>query len=421
MTADDPLRVLHADDPPVQPDPAFAAALRGRLQAALSLPYGSEEIVMSGTAAAIAELDQQQPAAEQPRPAALPYLTVGDARAAIAWYGDAFGAELLGSPIVMEDGRIGHAELAIAGGVLYLADEFPDLGLRAPIPGATSVSLMLAVTDTDVALARAGSRGADIERKPYEAHGSRSATIRDPFGHRWMLTGPVRGSIRPGDIGYVEVRTPDPARAAAFYTHVLGWSCGPDGAVTNTVERIGLSVDPRTTMFCCYAVDDLVAAQEAISAAGGRVGAARRFPIGDGIEATDAAGSPFGVYLPDADQPRPLLNGTEPGELSYVTHQVPESAPFREFYSRVFGWTFAPGHVTDGWEVHGTQPMAGVAGGSAHPVTVAMWTVADVDAAVRRVREAGGTVIAEPSRQSYGVTAECADDQGGRFYLGTNH
>ena len=46
--------------------------LRARLEAALSFPPGSEGVVMSDTAAAITE---------PPRPAALPYLTVGDARA----------------------------------------------------------------------------------------------------------------------------------------------------------------------------------------------------------------------------------------------------------------------------------------------------------------------------------------------------
>ena len=66
MTTRDPLRVLHADDPPVQPDPAFTAALRTRLESALSLPAGSEEIVMSGTADVLAELDQPQPTQEQP-------------------------------------------------------------------------------------------------------------------------------------------------------------------------------------------------------------------------------------------------------------------------------------------------------------------------------------------------------------------
>ena len=51
-------------------------------------------------------------------------------------------------------------------------------------------------------------------------------------------------------------------------------------------------------------------------------------------------------------------------------------------------------------------------------MTVPMWTVEDIDAAVARVREAGGTVIDEPSQQSYGRSALCTDDQGSRFYLG---
>ena len=47
-----------------------------------------------------------------------------------------------------------------------------------------------------------------------------------------------------------------------------------------------------------------------------------------------------------------------------------------------------------------------------------MWTVAAINDAVARVREAGGTDVSEPTRQPYGVTAECRDDQGCRFYLG---
>ena len=62
--------------------------------------------------------------------------------------------------------------------------------------------------------------------------------------------------------------------------------------------------------------------------------------------------------------------------------------------------------------------MSGVAGGNPEAVTVPMWTVDDINAAVARVREAGGTVIEEPSQQSYGKSALCTDDQGARFYLG---
>ena len=78
---------------------------------------------------------------------------------------------------------------------------------------------------------------------------------------------------------------------------------------------------------------------------------------------------------------------------------------------------FESGRIADGWQSSGPHPMGGVAGGSAQPTTVPMWTVADIHDAVAKVSEAGGTVIQEPAAQPYGVTAECTDDQGARFYL----
>ena len=171
-------------------------------------------------------------------------------------------------------------------------------------------------------------------------------------------------------------------------------------------------------MFCCYAVSDLDAARRAIVDAGGELGEEHQFAVGTVVDATDALGMPLAVYRPEADQPRPQLNGFGPGELSYVTYEVGDSSAFRDFYGRVLGWVFEPGRIDDGWQITDAHPMAGVAGGSAEPTTVPMWTVADVEDAVARVREAGGTVIQEPTRQPYGVMAECRDDQGTRFYLG---
>ncbi|WP_246395808.1 VOC family protein [Actinomadura luteofluorescens] len=46
-----------------------------------------------------------------------------------------------------------------------------------------------------------------------------------------------------------------------------------------------------------------------------------------------------------------------------------------------------------------------------------MYTVDEIEPAVARAREAGGTATA-PARQPYGITSECTDDQGSRFYLG---
>lgn len=423
----DPLSVLHGDELPVQPDPAFATRLRARLESALSLPNRTQGVVMTGTDTAIAELNE--PAAEPavaaapPRPAALPYLTVANARDAIAWYVDAFGASVVGDPFEMEDGRIGHAELAIAGGVLYLADEYPEIGLKAPDPQATSVSLMLHVPDTDATLERARERGARVQSEPYENYGSRNATIVDPFGHRWMLSGPVTGAAVPiqhGDVGYVSVWTPDADRAAAFYGHVLGWTYDPaTHQVTNTTQHIGIfSVASPQGMLCCYAVTDLAGARQSILDGGGSVGESQEFDFGTVLEATDPQGTALAVFQPAPGTPRPQLNGSGPGEVSYITYEVTDSSAFRAFYSRVLFWTFQPGRIQDGWQVEQTHPMAGVAGGSTQQVTVPMWTVEDVDAAVARVREAGGTVIEEPSQQAYGKSAQCTDDQGTRFYLG---
>lgn len=64
---------------------------------------------------------------------------------------------------------------------------------------------MLPVHDTDATVALARGRGGRVEREPYEEYGTRNATVIDPFGHRWMLAGPMRESaaapdpIRHGD------------------------------------------------------------------------------------------------------------------------------------------------------------------------------------------------------------------------------
>jgi len=171
-------------------------------------------------------------------------------------------------------------------------------------------------------------------------------------------------------------------------------------------------------MLCCYAVTDLSGTRQAILDGGGSVGEAQEFDFGTVLDATDSLGTAFAVFEPAPGTPRPELNGSGPGELSYINYEVTDSSAFRAFYSRVLFWTFEPGRIQDGWQVQHTHPMAGVAGGGDQQVTVPMWMVEDIDVAVALVREAGGTVIDEPSQQAYGKSAQCADDQGTHFYLG---
>lgn len=121
-----------------------------------------------------------------------PYIAVGDAAAAIAWYVDVLGAEVVHEPIVMPDGRIGHVELAVDGARWMMSDEHPELHVEAPAPGrGAAVTLHLTVEDVDAVCARVTAAGVALDRGPQDNPGlGRVAVFRDPFGHRWFLHQP---------------------------------------------------------------------------------------------------------------------------------------------------------------------------------------------------------------------------------------
>ena len=121
-----------------------------------------------------------------------PYIAVSNARAAIGWYADVFGATVTFEPIEMPDGRIGHVELDIDGASLMMSDAHPDLQCPAPVIGEGSpVTLHLSVTDVDAVVGAARTAGAVVDRGPEDNPGiGRVAVLRDPFGHRWFLNQP---------------------------------------------------------------------------------------------------------------------------------------------------------------------------------------------------------------------------------------
>ncbi|HRD76414.1 MAG TPA: VOC family protein [Hyphomicrobiaceae bacterium] len=122
--------------------------------------------------------------------AVMPYLRVRDASAAMEFYKTAFGARERFR--LTMSGKIGHAEVEIAGAVVMLSDAFPDMGLDAPA-GSTEAPLppmMLSVyvDDVDATLARAVQHGAKTVRPAKtEFYGERVAKLVDPFGHVWSL------------------------------------------------------------------------------------------------------------------------------------------------------------------------------------------------------------------------------------------
>jgi len=129
----------------------------------------------------------------------VPYLTVSDASAAIAFYCQVFGA--VETMRIASGDRIGHAELLLGGAALMLSDECPQTNVRGPHTiGGSPVCLMLYVDDVDAVVERALAAGATLLR-PVENqfYGDRGGKLSDPFGHIWWLASRIE-DLAPDEI-----------------------------------------------------------------------------------------------------------------------------------------------------------------------------------------------------------------------------
>ena len=131
----------------------------------------------------------------------VPYLSVTDAKRAVAFYSRVFGVEPLMS-LSMPDGRLMHCEFRVGDVRFFLSEELPEHG-GTPSPaslGATTVAIHLYVDDCDAMLARMKSCGATVLMEPADMFwGERFARVRDPFGHEWGITTRLR-DMTPNEI-----------------------------------------------------------------------------------------------------------------------------------------------------------------------------------------------------------------------------
>ena len=116
-----------------------------------------------------------------------PYLVCKDAAQAIEFYKKAFGATEL-YRIPMPGGKVGHAEIKIAGAIIMLSDEFPEHGLSPATLGGTTVSILVYVPDVDAFAERAVAAGATLAQPVKDQfYGDRSCRLHDPSGHNWLF------------------------------------------------------------------------------------------------------------------------------------------------------------------------------------------------------------------------------------------
>lgn len=125
-------------------------------------------------------------------PAILPYLTVRDARATLAFCEAAFGGETL---MVQEaDGAVNHARVQIGDGLVMLYEErsgaYEGNGAPATL-GGSPVAIRLELDGAaavDTTFERALSAGATAVVAPLDRPWGRLAEVRDPEGHFWRLS-----------------------------------------------------------------------------------------------------------------------------------------------------------------------------------------------------------------------------------------
>jgi PhnB protein len=118
-----------------------------------------------------------------------PGLAFKDAARAIDFYKKAFGAEEV-SRMPGPGGRgVMHAEIRIGNSMLFVGDEFPGMGSRAPESlGGTTATLFLYVSDVDAAFKKAIAAGArELMPVADMFWGDRFGKVVDPFGQEWGL------------------------------------------------------------------------------------------------------------------------------------------------------------------------------------------------------------------------------------------
>jgi PhnB protein len=109
-----------------------------------------------------------------------PWLSVGDANAAVAFYQRAFAATV--GELVDVDGVVQVAELIAQDAPFWVQhdDELPH-----DVDPGRAVRMIIYVDDPDAAYARALAAGATEVAAVHEENGWRTGRFVDPFGHQW--------------------------------------------------------------------------------------------------------------------------------------------------------------------------------------------------------------------------------------------
>ena len=242
---------------------------------------------------------------------------------------------------------------------------------------------------------------------------------------------------RAGTVVWIDLSTPDPHRAMAFYGSLLGWEHDEQvtPAGTYVVERVaggevgGLmeqspdelasGIPARWTVF--FACDGLEACLDRAQRLGGSV-LQPPLPIPGGVRvaaAADPTGAVFGLMEGPLAEHGLVRQGR--GSLSWVECLSRDAPASRRFHEELFGWKSEEGTggyvmlSLDGVPVGGLMAMPPTVPGGVPSSWSVYFAVDDAGAACALATELGGTVLEQPHDIDEGRFAVLADPLGAVF------
>ena len=123
------------------------------------------------------------------RPTIVPAVYYEDAWAALNWLEAVFGFER-SMVITDKDGKLGHSEMRISDGLIYVGTVWAAHTVSPAAVGARNTqAIHVHLTgELDAHCARARAAGAEIVREPEDQfYGDRVYAARDPEGHVWTF------------------------------------------------------------------------------------------------------------------------------------------------------------------------------------------------------------------------------------------
>jgi uncharacterized protein len=243
----------------------------------------------------------------------------------------------------------------------------------------------------------------------------------------------ARTEHTPGTPSWIDLGSPDPDAAGAFYGALFGWDVPPGTPEMGgyriatlggkSVAGIGPQPEPGPSWWSVYItvaeVDATVARAEIHN---GTV----LVPPMDVMEAgrmavlADTNGLPISIWQPNQHIGAQVVN--EPGTFTWNEMSTADVRKTHSFYEAVFDWAVDPEQSTEEALIFtlGGRTVCGAhtAGPNEPPGWMVWFNSTDADAAAAKVTELGGSVIMPPTDMSFGRATVVADPQGTVFGIG---